>query len=299
MKTASVAMKAHLASDATTLAHLYKITRKDGTVFTFTDHDANLSTVGLEGVFSDGDPSTGGYVYEAASGISPTAIENKSDLSVDNQEVAAFIDSDNIKENDLRFGIWDSADVEIRIVNWNDMTMGEIKLRKGTLGSITMKNGQLTAEILGLTNKLQTLQGRSYGPQCDAELGDARCTVTVPVETASANTNPSIGTNDSHNITPYSGLTGAPGYYDDGILTITSGDSSGLSYQIKVWDGITLTLTQPLFVALVDGDTFNISPGCDKSITTCKAKFNNVINFRGFPKMPGQDAILQYPDSTG
>lgn len=299
MKTASVAMKAHLASDCTTLARLYKIVRKDGMVFTFTDHDADLSTVGLEAIFSDGDPSTGGYVYEAAIGISPTAVENKSDLSVDNQEVAAFIDSESISENDLRFGIWDSADVEVRIVNWNDLMMGEIKIRKGILGSISMKNGVLTAELLGLTNKLQTLQGRSYGPQCDAELGDARCKAVVPVENATVNTNPSVGVNDSHNITPYSGLTGAPGYYDDGVMTFVGGDNSGLSYQIKSWDGITLTLTQALFVAPDDGDAFTISPGCDKSVTTCKAKYNNVVNFRGFPKMPGQDAVLQYPDSTG
>lgn len=299
MKTATPAMKTHLQGDCTTLAQLYKIVRKDGSVYTFTDHDKDISTVGLEAYFSDADPSTGGWVYLAAvGGLTPTAIENKSDLSVDNQEVTAIIDSVVIKENELRYGIWDSADVEIRLVNWANLTQGEVKLRKGSLGNLSMKNGILTAEVLGITNALQVLQGRSYGPQCDAELGDSRCKAVVPVHTGSCNTNPSIGSNDSHHIAPYSGLDNRVGFYTDGILTFTSGVNSGLSNQVKYWDGHTLTLAMALFAAVADGDTFTISPGCDKSIATCKASYDNVVNFQGFASMPGQDAIMQYPDAT-
>lgn len=299
MKSASTALKAHLQKGCTTLARLYKITRKDGNVYTFTDCDKDLSTVGLESIFTDENPCTGGYVYEAAiGGMSPSAIENHSDLSADNQEMTAIIDSSVIKETDLRYGIWDSADVEIRLVNWADMTQGELKLRKGKLGNMTLKNGLLTAEVLGLTNPLQQIQGRSFGPSCDAELGDSRCQATVPVFTGSVNGNPSVGTSDSHNVTPYSGLNTTPNYFDDGIMTFTSGGNSGLSFQIKYWNGTTLLLQTALFVPVADGDTFTISPGCDHSIATCFSKFNNVINFQGFPSMPGQDAIMQYPDAT-
>lgn len=299
MKSASTGMKAHLQTDCTTLARLYKIVRKDGTVFTFTDFDRDISTRGYEAYFSDGDPSTGGWVYEAALGlVQPTAIENKSDLSVDNQEVTAVIDSITIKENELRYGIWDSADVEIRLVNWADLTQGEVKLRKGALGALELKNGILTAEVLGLTNALQILQGRSFGPPCDAELGDIRCKKVVQVDAGTCNTNPSIGTNDAHHIAPYSGLDNRVDYYTDGLLTFTSGLNSGLSFQIKYWDGHTLTLTQALFAVVANNDAFQIQPGCDKTIATCKSKFDNVVNFRGFPSMPGQDAIMQYPDST-
>jgi len=299
MKSATTGMKSHLAGDCTTVARLYKITRKDGTVFAFTDHDRDISTKGYEAYFTDEDPSTGGWVYLAAVGLfQPTAVENKSDLSADNQEVTAIIDSDTIKENELRYGIWDTADVEIRLVNWADLTQGEVKLRKGQIGSLQLKNGILTAEVLGMTNPLQILQGRSYGPQCDAELGDSRCKATVPVHTGTCNTNPSIGANDPHHITPYSGLDNRVDFYTDGILTFAGGVNSGLSYQIKYWDGHTLTLTQALFAAVVDGDAFTISPGCDKSIATCKTKFSNVVNFQGQPAMPGQDAIMATPDAT-
>lgn len=375
MKTATTQMQTHLGADCTTLSMLYKITRKDGQVFTFTDHDQDL-------VY-------GGYTYEASLGFSPSATQNKSDLSVDNQEATAFIDSQTIKETDIRFGIWDSADVEIRLVNWANLSMGEIKMRKGTLGNITMKNGVLTAELLGLTNKLQILLGRTFGSPCDAELGDSRCRATVPVESGATASSP-----DAHRLVPVAGLTGAAGYYsnvsagtfgvangsgvnattqrgtgtiaargttlaisaatiaggittyvfalssgpapragdtvvitgmanagnngtfviqnlqgtggpvwvagyyDDGIMTFTSGVNSGLSFQIDRWDGVTLYLKNSLFSAPLAGDTFTISPGCAHNVEDCQTKFNNLVNHRGFPTIPGQDSILQYPDAT-
>jgi len=385
MKTATTAMKGHLQGDVTKLCRLYLITRKDGNVFTFTDADHDLDTTAHQTVFTDG-----GYVYEAVIGFSPTASEGKSDLSVDNQEVTAFIDSSTIKETDIRYGVWDAADVEIRVCNWADLTQGEIKVRKGATGNMIMKNGIATFEILGLTNKLQILQGRSYGPTCDAELGDSRCKVVVPTQNGSVNT-----TRDAHTLAPNAGLTGAAGfyssltsghfvvpstsgvtnsgqsgtgtisssgtvlaitdvandgaystytftvtsgpapragqsivitgmtstvnngtytinevgssnnsvwtagYYDDGIMTFTSGVNSGLSFQIRQWDGTTLKLCNALFVPPAHGDTFTISPGCAHNTTDCHGKFNNLPNFRGFEAIPGQDSILQYPDSKG
>jgi uncharacterized phage protein (TIGR02218 family) len=35
------------------------------------------------------------------------------------------------------------------------------------------------------------------------------------------------------------------------------------------------------------GDGFTVTAGCDKSVKTCKAKFDNEVNFRGFPHVPG------------
>lgn len=304
MKNATPGMQAHLQGDCTTLARLYKITRKDGTIFAFTDHDQDISTINYQSYFDDG-----GFVYEAAAGFSPTATENKSDLTVDNQEATVFIDSDTILESDLRFGIWDAAAVEIRIVNWDNLTDGAVKQRKGELGTLTMKNGVLTAEVLGLTNKLQVLVGRSFGAPCDAQLGDNRCKAVVPTQSGSVNIGASLGPNNSHQITPYSGLTVTVGYYNDGIVTFNAGVNSGLSFQVGTWDGITLSLKNALLAPCSDGDTFVISPGCNHNVTDCVSKFapsggtpgvngGNIDNYQGFPVMPGQDSILNYPDAT-
>ncbi len=45
---------------------------------------------------------------------------------------------------------------------------------------------------------------------------------------------------------------------------------------------------------LVVGDGFEVTVGCDKAFATCKAKFANALNFRGFPHLPGNDAAYGY-----
>jgi uncharacterized phage protein (TIGR02218 family) len=35
--------------------------------------------------------------------------------------------------------------------------------------------------------------------------------------------------------------------------------------------------------------------GCDKRAETCRAKFGNFLNFRGFPHIPGEDWVTAYP----
>ncbi len=35
--------------------------------------------------------------------------------------------------------------------------------------------------------------------------------------------------------------------------------------------------------------------GCDKRLATCRGRFGNVLNFRGFPTIPGDDFLTAYP----
>jgi hypothetical protein len=35
--------------------------------------------------------------------------------------------------------------------------------------------------------------------------------------------------------------------------------------------------------------------GCDRQVRTCRERFGNVVNFRGFPHIPGSDFVLRYP----
>ena len=94
-------------------------------------------------------------------------------------------------------------------------------------------------------------------------------------------------------------LTQITGWYDGGELTWTGGANTGQTVAVRRWDagaGI-LSLFLPALFAVEVGDTFTIRPGCDKSFATCKTKFDNAINFRGFPHVPGNDQILRYPDA--
>jgi uncharacterized phage protein (TIGR02218 family) len=68
--------------------------------------------------------------------------------------------------------------------------------------------------------------------------------------------------------------------------------------EIKRHAAGTLELWQAMSEPIAPGDAFTVTAGCDKQFATCGAKFANTINFRGFPYMPGNDAVLATPSAT-
>lgn len=165
MKTVSAGLQAHLDTASTTLATLWKITRRDTTVLGFTDHDTDLVVSGV--------------TYQAATGYTRTAIQSTADLAVDNLELAGIISAAVITETDLRAGLYYGAEVLVSVCNYADMTQGTAILRRGWIGQITVQNGTYVAELRGLTDRLQQTIGRVYGRDCDADLGDTRCGVRL------------------------------------------------------------------------------------------------------------------------
>jgi uncharacterized phage protein (TIGR02218 family) len=299
MKTVSPALQAHFGGDVTTLAILWKLIRQDAVTSGFTTHDVDI-------VY-------GGVTYLADTGMTNTASSSKSDLSVDNQEVTAFLDSNTISEADIRAGLYDYATVEIIIVNWADLTMGDFKIRCGSVGEIKMRNGVFTAEIRGLTQRLTTVIGSLYGPLCRAELGSGtnsidmenhyKCKVDISTYRQSGTVTSSA---DAVTVVPGAGLlmvgsgtpaTAAPaGWFNDGLLTFTSGPMNNFKVEVKTWDGTTLKMFLPMAYQPVAGNTFTIEPGCNKTTGDCFGKFNNIINFRGEPFIPGNDLVTLYPN---
>ena len=91
----------------------------------------------------------------------------------------------------------------------------------------------------------------------------------------------------------------ADGWFAGGKLVWTAGANAGRAMEIKrhgvVGMAVSLELWQAMSEAVAPGDAFAATAGCDKQFSTCKAKFDNAVNFRGFPYMPGNDAVLSYP----
>ena len=83
------------------------------------------------------------------------------------------------------------------------------------------------------------------------------------------------------------------GYFDRGIITFTSGLNTGLSKEVKSYVPGQMTLVLPMPYACAVGNTYSLIAGCDKSFTTCRVKFNNVLNFRGEPWLQGLDKLAQ------
>lgn len=288
MKAASVALAAHLASVTTTLATCWKVTRVDAQVFGFTNHDADLT---IDGV-----------VYEAATGITRSAIDSKAGMQVDNLEAQGFLSSDAITDESLRAGDWDHAEVLVFEVNWADLSMGKLQQLRGWTGQVTVEGNAYKAELRGLFSALNASVGELYSPACTARLGDARCgkdlteyTATGTVFTVASNRE--FATDlpaQAVRLTPSS--TGAPtaGYFDGGLLTWLTGPNAGRRAEVKSYAvGGDLELQLLMSQDIEVGDTFSVQAGCSKDRDTCFSKFGNVVNMRGHPDLPGIDKILR------
>jgi uncharacterized phage protein (TIGR02218 family) len=180
------------------------------------------------------------------------------------------------------------------LVNYQDLGQGMLKLRRGWLGEVSIRDGLYVAELRGMAQKLQMTVGEIYTPDCSADLGDTRCGVDLAALEESGSV-----TSVTSDTTFEASLAQVTGWYDGGELTWTSGANTDQTIAVRHWDAEegTLSLFLPALYSVEIGDGFMIRPGCDKNFATCKAKFDNAINFRGFPHVPGNDQILRYPDA--
>ena len=282
MRTLPQGLSDHLASGATTLCHCWRLQTHSGEVMGFTDHDRPLRFDGTR--------------YEADSGFSATEIDSALGLAVDNLEASGALSSEKLSETRLRAGDFDGAMVELWRVNWQDVSQ-RVMLKRGTLGEVTRGRGFFTAELRGLTQALNQPRGRLFQYGCDAVLGDARCGVDLALKDYSAEAQ--VLSCTGLRLLTVSGAQGfAPGFFAQGTFLFRSGANAGRQGQIKFHrveaDTVTVELWQQLVEAPARGDRLALRAGCDKQFATCRAKFANGENFRGFPHMPGDDFVMSY-----
>lgn len=285
-KTISAPLKTHIAGPVTRLATLWRIERKDGQSFGFTDHDVDI-------VFDDGN---GQLTYEAETGYSRTAITKSLGLGVDNIDLQGFLTSDAISEEDLRAGRWDNAQIFISLVNYKDLSQGQLKLLRGTLGEVAIGDDSYNVELRSLSQPWQQTITRVYTPNCTADLGDNRCKVAL---SAFRQTGSVASLVDARTITT-TGITGTDDFHNYGLLTFTSGPNEGVSLEINDWVQSSSTLKTWLgfpFEPQV-GDTIEVIPGCNKSTDHCINKFDNIENYRGFPTVPNQRKVQRVNTPT-
>ena len=276
-KTISVALKNHLAQEVTTLVTCWKASLKNGEVFGFTEYDKNLT---IDGV-----------VYYANTGYTPSAIASSNNLAVDNLEVEGLLNSDAITEADLIAGIWDYAVIEIFTVNYEALSEGKLHLRKGTLGNVKHNRTSFIAELRGMMQSYANVLGEVTTPTCRAEFCDSRCKLNVNDFTVTGTISNVI---DRRNIAD-SGRTEADGFFKYGLITFTSGANNGYSMEVKEYTQagglVELILALPYLIEI--GDTYTMVRGCNKTIQQC-VSYNNAVNFRGEPHLPGIDKALAY-----
>ena len=272
------ALQARLDAGATTLAWCWRVTRADGQVFGFTDHDRPLAFDGL--------------TFEPGAGLSPGILRSEAGFAPARGAAFGALNSQAITAGDLDNGLWDGAKVEIFRADWSDVAL-RWRAMTGEIGAVTRSEHGFEAEIEGLTARLNRRIGRVFSKACDAELGDARCGVDLADPAFSGQG--SVGEEVEPGSYRVDGL-GAfePGWFAGGVLAWTSGANSGARQRVTTHGAGRLERERAPARTVQAGDGFDISAGCDKQAQTCKGKFANFLNFRGAPHMPGNDVLLRH-----
>lgn len=271
----------HMQGGATTVCRCWKIDRKDGVTLGFTDHDEDIR-------FDD-------VVFHADSGLTASALDLATGLSVDNTEAVGLLDSELLTETDIKRGNFDGARVLSWIVNWANPDQRAVIFR-GSIGEISWGSGEFRAELRGLSEPLGQSRGRVFQKPCSAVLGDARC--GVDIGGAAFRVPAIVDSVVSDNVIAVTAPNGYPDrWFERGHLEGAGGHVS----QIKMDDlqgGVRkITLGSALFQVPEIGASVTLVAGCDRRLETCRVKFDNVKNFQGFPDIPGEDWMTQLPAS--
>ncbi|WDI32148.1 DUF2163 domain-containing protein [Hyphococcus flavus] len=273
-------LQTHLNTGATTLATCWRITRRDGFVLGFTDHDRALSFDGAE--------------FLPDSGATGSALSSSADLAVDNADIEGALSDDALSGADLAAGRYDGAEVEVFCVNWAAPDQ-RLLLKKGVIGEVKREGNAFRAELRGLSHALDQPTGRVYQRLCDVNVGSAACGVDLDDPTFRT-TGEVTALRDEQSFIANGFDTFSDGWFAHGLLTWQTGANAGLSAHIKTQASTgAIALWLPAGAAIQVGDTFSATAGCDKRFATCQSKFSNAVNFRGFPLMPGNDFVISYP----
>ena len=134
----------HLAGGTTTVCRAWTVTRRDGQVFGFTDHDRDVEVDGV--------------VCRADTGMTARVLHQTTGLSVDNTEAYGALSATSITEADLLAGRFDGAEVRALLVNWQSPD-DYVEQFRGYLGEVARSGGSFKAELRGLSERLKRPHG--------------------------------------------------------------------------------------------------------------------------------------------
>lgn len=275
------ALQAKLDAGATTLAWCWVITRRDGAVFGFTDHDEALAVAGV--------------ACEPDSGFSPGAARSEAAFSPARAAVFGALNSERISAAEVDSGVWDGARVELYRIDWSQPELF-FKAFTGEVGAIKRGEHGFEAEVAGLTARLDRIVTGVFSRTCDAELGDARCGIdldagpwrdAVEVVAVISQRTVQVGADKAR----------PNDWYAEGVLQWSDGDNAGGRARIlahrAAGAGAVIELDPAPSAPIKVGDALTLTAGCDKRFSTCREKFANGDNFRGCPHMPGNDVLTR------
>ena len=287
MKSATPALATFLAglrpiSDAPLfVGDLFTIWLANGTILSYTNLDLPVSWNG--NAYSASSVLVSGLRYRCALG-----------LNVDSQQITLSARPADMLGGvpfmqALQQGAFDGAIIQREKAFFSSWTtvggaltpIGAAIMFKGRVSSIDQV-GRTTAQVTVAADTVFLdidMPRRLWSPQCTHVLYDSGCALARGTFSASG----TVGAGASNAWIPWGG---ASADYAQGTITFTSGANAGVAATIKWADASGLQLAYPLPSAPAVGDAFTAAQGCDHTMTTCRNKFGNLANFRGYPFVP-------------
>ena len=276
MKFFSTALKQHIANG--TICTCIKLTDSRNNVYGFTEHDTKLEVDGV--------------MYAPSAGLQRLVMNLRNNAEVSNQEMISAWTLD-LPEEDLRNGLFDNAELDVFKVSWADTTIGTISVFKGRIGDVEWSVDGFKADVMSSMQQLSKSIGTTVTLKCRHDLFSTASDTQVGfcgVNKASYTYNSSIGAVTTQKIkftVPVGAIAIPSGHCSNGVLVWTSGLNNGFESVVKthvIGGGQhVFELFLPTNLAMNVGDTFTVYAGCNKTTTQCKDKFNNIINYGGFP----------------
>lgn len=280
MKTITPQLQAEIEDGR--LAYIIKITLSNGTSHGYTNHDRPLTV--------------DSFTYQPGAGLTRIVLNAKGTSEVSNQDIESAWTVD-INEEAALNGVYDDALVVFSWVSWAHPEYGALEIFRGNIAMLSWTDAGFRAEIHNAVRRLQNPIGSLVTPYCRHKLGDTNdsnkstpggCNVNLTSYTFTGTVS-TILTNKRKFIFTGPASSQSDTYFSTGVLTFTNGLNNGLVVDVKQHTvdsyGSQFEFYVPTIFDIQVGDTFSVIAGCDKSVDACKTKFNNVVNFGGFPHL--------------
>jgi len=259
------------------LARVVKITRLDGFILRIAEAEQSL-TVSAQ-------------TFSPLPGAEISAVKHALNGEVGSMEIRfAHSDGGTLDTAELNTGFWDGATVQLYLVDRLTLPALGDPMFTGLIDAVNIdpigSSGDF--DIRGLAVQAEAFI-QTFQPMCRTDLFSSLCQLD---ETAFDHVG-TVGTIiDRFNFT-VAGLGAPPadGWFNQGTFVTASGFKGVVANWIL--SSLKITMYQPQCLArLTAGEAITLYPGCDKTGTTCRTKFNNKINFQGEDHFLGINSIV-------
>lgn len=257
-------------------ARIVQITRTDGVIIRIAESDEPLVV--------EGD------TFEVLAGFHVSAIKHTANGEVPSCQFLGAI-GDAFDSNEITFGLFDSAAVQIYTVDRLDLSRKGL-LFTGAISDISIAHvqRQFSFNVKGPSASSRIVLTRKRSPMCQTDFGSVLC--GVDIEDFKAVT--TVATIESaFSFTVTGSLAQADGYFNNGIVVTDAGQK----FEIGNWTNSTQTVLAylPCINILTVGQSVTLYRGCNKVLVSpggCSG-VSNQINFVGEPHFLGTAAASQ------